>query len=300
MTMHASRPSLKARLASGPIVVAPGAYDALSAKLIVEAGFEAVYATGAGASYSLLGKPDLGLLSFTEMREQVRRIADVAPLPLIADGDTGHGGVFNVARTVREFESAGASAVHIEDQSFPKRCGHLSGKQLIPVQEMVGKVRAATEARASEDFLIIARTDAIAVEGLEAALSRAGAYADAGADAIMVEAPTDFDMMRRICREIAVPQMVGQVEGGKTPPCSASELEAIGYRLVIFPNSATRTVAFALRELFGSLRKLGTTEPLRSRMLSFTQINELLGLANYQELDRRYAAVNPGKESRQP
>lgn len=278
--------------------MAPGAYDALSARLVEAAGFPAVYATGAGASYSLLGSPDIGLLSFAEMRDQVRRIASAVGIPVIADGDTGHGNALNVQRTVREFESAGATAIQLEDQTFPKRCGHLSDKTLIPREEMVGKVRAAVDARRSEETLIIARTDALAVEGLDPALGRLKAYSAAGADVLFLEAPPDAETMRRACRSVDRPMMANMVEGGRSPLLSASDLEAIGYRLVIFPNAGARVATFALRELYATLAREGTTAPLLDRMLLFDELNRVVGLPEVRERGRKYDTGTPSTEGR--
>ncbi|MGI0071296.1 MAG: isocitrate lyase/PEP mutase family protein [Thermoplasmata archaeon] len=283
-------PTLRARLESGGILVAPGAYDALSARLVEAAGFPAVYASGAGASYSLLGAPDIGLLSFAEMRDQVARIAAVVGIPVIADGDTGHGNALNVRRTVREFEAVGAGAIQLEDQTFPKRCGHLSEKSVVPVEEMVGKLGAAIDARRSPETLLIARTDALAVEGIQPALERLRAYERAGADVLFLEAPPDVETMRLACSTLERPMMANMVEGGKTPLLSAKELERIGYRLVIFPGAGARVAAFALRELYSTLAKEGTTTSLLGRMLLFDDLNRVVGLPEMRERGRKYEA----------
>ncbi len=290
--------TLSSRLRAGPIVVAPGAYDALSARLVEAAGFPAVYATGAGASYSLLGSPDIGLLSFAEMRDQVARMAAAVSVPVIADGDTGHGNALNVQRTVREFERAGAAAIQLEDQTFPKRCGHLSEKTVVPADEMVGKVRAAVDARHSRETLIIARTDALAVEGLEPALERLRAYGEAGADVLFLEAPPDAAAMQRACAALRWPMMVNMVEGGRTPLLSARELEGIGYRMVIFPNAGARVATFALRELYATLAREGTTAPLLDRMLLFDELNRVVGLPETRERGRKYAGATARTEDR--
>ncbi len=280
--------SLRARLSQGPILVAPGAYDALSARLIEEAGFPAVYASGAGASYSLLGAPDLGLLSFGEMLDQVRRIAQAVSLPVIADGDTGYGNALNVQRTVREFESAGADAIQLEDQGFPKRCGHLLEKTLIPPEEMVAKIQAAREARRSSDFLLIARTDALLSEGLDAALDRLDRYAKAGADVLFLEAPPDRETFRRARAHLTGPLMANMVEGGRTPLLSASELKELGFQLVIFPGAAARTAAFAVREMLSTLRQDGSTRAAMDRMLLFDALNAVVGLPQALSAGRRF------------
>jgi carboxyvinyl-carboxyphosphonate phosphorylmutase len=283
-----NRSSLRRRLAKGPIVVVPGAYDALSARLVELAGFPAVYASGAGASYSLLGAPDIGLLSFAEMRDQVRRIAAAVSIPVIADGDTGYGNSLNVQRTVREFESAGASAIQLEDQTFPKRCGHLDQKRVVPSSEMADKVRAAIDARSTREFLIIARTDALAVEGMDAALERLKLYSKAGADVLFLEAPPDVRAMRRLCRSVPPPRMANMVEGGKTPLLSASKLEEIGFQLAIFPGAGARVAAYALRELYTTLARKGTARPLLDRMLLFPELNEVVGLPEAIRVGRKF------------
>ncbi len=280
--------SLHARLSKGPILVAPGAYDALSARLIEQAGFPAVYASGAGASYSLLGAPDLGLLSFAEMLDQVRRIAQAVSIPVIADGDTGYGNALNVQRTVREFESAGADAVQLEDQGFPKRCGHLSEKTLIPLPEMVGKLRAAREARSSPDFLLIARTDALLLEGLDSALERLARYAEAGADILFLEAPPDTETFRKARARLPGTLMANMVEGGRTPLLSARELAELGFQLVIFPGAAARTAAFAVGQMLSTLREAGTTREALGRMLMFDGLNAVVGLPQALATGRRF------------
>ena len=290
--------TLSSRLGAGPIVVAPGAYDALSARLVEAAGFPAVYATGAGASYSLLGSPDIGLLSFAEMRDQVARIAAAVSIPVIADGDTGHGNALNVQRTVREFERVGAAAIQLEDQTSPKRCGHLSDKTVVPVDEMVGKVRAAVDARHSAETLIIARTDALAVEGLESALDRLRAYGEGGADVLFLEAPPDVDTMRRACAALPRPMMANMVEGGRTPLLAARELEKIGYRMVIFPGAGARVASFALRELYSTIAREGTTASLVDRMLLFDELNRVVGLPESRERGRKYAGATARTEGR--
>jgi carboxyvinyl-carboxyphosphonate phosphorylmutase len=280
-------------LRKGPLIVAPGAYDALSARLIERAGFPAVYVSGAGASYSLLGAPDLGLLSFEELVGQVRRIAQAVRIPLVADADTGFGNALNVLRTVREYESAGADAIQLEDQSFPKRCGHLQEKRLIPAEEMAGKIRAACDARSSPDFLIIARTDAVGPEGLERALHRLELYEEAGADLLFLEAPPDAEAYRKARERLKAPLMANMVEGGRTPLLSRKELETLGVRLVIFPGAAARAAAFAVQEMLRTLRQEGTTQSHLGRMLLFDQLNEVVGLPEALEQGRKYSPDGP-------
>lgn len=271
--------SLRQRLAGDAILVAPGVYDALSAALASDAGFQAVYLSGASVAYTRLGGPDLGLVSVTEMADTIARIRERVATPLIADADTGFGNALNVGRTVRLFERAGASCIQLEDQSFPKRCGHLKGKTLVPAGEMVGKVRAALDARASADTLIMARTDAIAVEGFKAALDRAERYVEAGADVLFVEAPESEEQMRDLNARFAgrVPLLANMVEGGRTPFLAADALEALGYSVVIFPGGLARALTKAAQDYFATLKAHGTTTPFADRMLDFDGLNALLG-----------------------
>ena len=271
--------SLRQRLAEDAILVAPGVYDALSAALASDAGFQAVYLSGASVAYTRLGGPDLGLVSVTEVADTIARIRERVATPLIADADTGFGNALNVGRTVRLFERAGASCIQLEDQSFPKRCGHLKGKTLVPATEMVGKVRAALDARASADTLIMARTDAIAVEGFKAALDRAERYVEAGADVLFVEAPESEEQMRDLNARFAgrVPLLANMVEGGRTPFLAADALEALGYSVVIFPGGLVRALTKAAQDYFATLQAHGTTTPFADRMLDFDGLNALLG-----------------------
>ncbi len=284
--MSAAR-TLRQRLAHGPIVVAPGAPDALTARIVERAGFEAVYFTGAGVAYTHLGTPDLGLVSLTEMTMRLAAVVEATRLPVIADADTGYGGALNVRRTVREFERAGAAAIQLEDQVFPKRCGHLDGKRVVPVDEMVGKIRAALDARRDPDTLVVARTDARAPLGLEAALERAHRYRDAGADVLFVEAPASRDELARIASSLPPPVVANMVEGGRTPLCAAHELEAMGYRLVIFPGAAVRAAAAAVVKVMDALKRHGTTAGALDAMLSFDELNALLGLPAWRDLEAR-------------
>jgi len=271
--------SLKARLSQTEAVLAPGAYDALSALLIAQAGFEAAYLSGASIAYTQLGRPDIGLLDLSQVTDVTARVRDRVSLALLVDADTGFGNALNVQHTVRTLERAGAAAIQLEDQTAPKRCGHLAGKALISASEMAGKVKAAVDARKSEDTLIIARTDAIAVEGFERALERAAVYHDAGADILFVEAPQDLGQMQRLGS--AFPEAVmlaNMVEGGKTPLLTKDQLQALGFRIVISPGSLARAYAFMAQEFLLQLRRTGSTAAARDRMLDFTQINALLGL----------------------
>jgi 2,3-dimethylmalate lyase len=277
----ASAPArLRATLAEPGLVVAPGVYDAVTARLVQRAGFSCAYLTGAGLSMAGFGLPDLGLASFGEIAERVSVVADSSDVPLIVDGDTGYGGVLNVARTVREFERRGAAGVQLEDQVFPKRCGHEAKRQCIPTQDMVHKLNAALDARHDDDFVVIARTDARAPEGIESAIERATAYAEAGADLVFVESPESEDEMRQICTSAPGPKMVNMVEGGRTPLLSGPQLEAIGYKLAIFPNSILRLVC---RQVERFLTEFASTRATSSALDDMYSHAELFGLLEYPE-----------------
>lgn len=282
--------ALRARLHRKPILLAPGVYDALTAALAEQAGAEALYLSGAGMAYTRLGRPDIGLMSMHEIAETIALVRDRVAAPLIVDADNGHGNALNMQRTMRLYERAGADALQIEDQSFPKRCGHLSEKRLIPTAEMVGKLRAAADARASADTLIIARTDAVAVEGLEAAIDRAHAYAEAGADALFVEAPPSRDALAAIAQALreTAPLMANMVEGGRTPVLSAAELDELGFSLVIFPGGVARAVAHAARDFYATLIAAGTSAPMRDRMFDFDQLNAVIGTPDLLAAGKRY------------
>jgi 2-methylisocitrate lyase-like PEP mutase family enzyme len=267
--------ALRARLAEPRLLVAPGAADALTARVIADAGFDAVYMTGAGLANAAFGLPDLGLTTMTEVVQQVQRIADAVSVPIIADADTGYGGALNVVRTVREMERAGVAAIQVEDQVSPKRCGHFEGKEVVPTGEMLQRIAAAIYARRDPDLVIVARTDARAVEGLDATIERARAYAAAGADVIFVEAPL----------------LVNMVEGGKTPLLDAAELEAMGYRIAIFPNTAMRVAVKAVQQAMAVLRQEGTTSSLLDRMLTWDERQRLVDLPGYEALDMQLAAA---------
>lgn len=272
--------SLKTLLESEDGVHAPGAYDAFSALLVERAGFDAVYISGASISYSLLGRPDIGLVSMAEVRDVIARIRDRVDIPMIVDGDTGFGNSLNVQRTVRGFERAGANAIQLEDQVFPKRCGHLDNKALVSTSEMLGKIKAALDARAHSDTLLVARTDAIAVEGFEAAMHRAQLYLEAGADVLFVEAPESVDQMTAICNAFSsrVPLLANMVEGGKSPVMARSALIQMGYRLVISPGALMRAQTVVMESLLAHLRAEGSTIAWREKMLDFMGLNERLGL----------------------
>lgn len=282
--------SLRERFATGPVVVAPGVYDALTAAVATEAGAEALYLSGAAIAYTRLGGPDIGLVSMSEVAEVVALVRGRVATPLIVDADTGYGNALNVERTVRTLERAGANAIQLEDQSFPKRCGHLAEKRLVSASEMAGKVRAAVAARASAETLIIARTDAIAVEGFDAATARARLYAEAGADMLFVEAPASGDELARVPKALGgvLPLMANMVEGGKTPVKCASELAAMGFRLVIFPGAVVRMIVPAMQDLYRAVVGEGTSDPVRARMLDFEGLNGFLGTADYLKRGKGY------------
>jgi len=288
---------LRSRLMRKPIVVAPGVYDAFTALVAEQSGFSTLYVSGAAISYTRLGRPDIGLVSMSEMVEIVGVMRDRVDADLIVDADTGYGNALNVGRTMRLLERAGASAIQLEDQDFPKRCGHLDGKALIPAAEMAGKIKAALDARRSRETLVIARTDAIAVEGFERAIERAALYRDAGADVLFVEAPKTRVELERIPPALGdVPLMANMVEGGKTPALSAAELESMGFALVIFPGGIVRALGHMASEYYASLAARGTSKPFRSRMLDFTSINELIGTPEMLALGKRYES--PARPSR--
>ncbi|MBN3760708.1 isocitrate lyase/phosphoenolpyruvate mutase family protein [Burkholderia sp. Ac-20365] len=260
-------------------VLAPGVFDALTALIAAQAGFKALYLSGASIAYTRLGRSDVGLTTSTEVEDTLARITERVDVPLIVDADTGFGNALNVKRTVRGFERAGAAMIQLEDQTFPKRCGHLDGKSLIPAAEMCGKLRAAVDARSNRDTMILARTDAVAVEGLDAALDRAEHYLEAGADALFIEALRSVEQMKAACDRFAgrVPLLANMVEGGKTPVQSAQALTQLGFRIVIFPGGTARALAHTLQGYYASLREHGTTFPWKDRMLDFDGINEVIG-----------------------
>ena len=271
--------NLRQRLVEPRLLLAPGVYDALSALIAEQSSFEAVYLSGASIAYTRLGRSDIGLTTFTEVCDTLTMIRERVALPIIVDADTGFGNALNAQRTVRGFERAGASMIQIEDQTFPKRCGHLAGKAVVPVAEMSGKLKAALDARTSGDTLILARTDAVAVEGFEAALDRAERYLEAGADALFIEAVKSEDQMRLVNARFAgrAPLLANMVEGGQTPVKSAADLEALGYRIAIFPGGTVRAVAHNLCAYYASLRQHGTTAPFAAQMLDFDGLNQLIG-----------------------
>ncbi len=267
----------------------PGAHDALTAKIIEKAGFKVLTMGGYSASASLMGMPDLSLLTLSEMTECYRRVVNAVNIPVFVDGDTGHGGVFNVTRTVREIEKTGAAGMFIEDQVYPKRCGHMKGKQVIPTQEMVAKLKAALEARSDPDFVLMARTDALAVNGLDDAIERMTLYREVGADLLFIEAPESEAQMRRICSELDGPCLANMIEGGVSPNLSNKELEDIGYAVVTHPVAMTYAVAHAASELMKTFFNEGSTKGSGDRMVSFHQFNELVGLNDFRAWEQNLA-----------
>lgn len=269
------------------ILVAPGAFDGLSARLIERAGFPLIYVTGGGVARSM-GYPDMGLITMSEVITRAKNIVDVTKISVLADADTGYGNALNVMRTVREFEITGVAGIHIEDQITPKKCGHYEGKSLVSEEEMIKKIEAAIEARTDPDFVIIARTDARAVEGLENAIRRGRRYAEAGADVIFVEAPQSVEEIQAIAKSISVPLLINMFKGGKTPLVPMNELEAMGYRVAIVPSPLQLAAIHAMEGLLQILKKEGTIEPFSERMVSFKERDEIVDLPKYQELEKKF------------
>ncbi|MEO6626231.1 MAG: oxaloacetate decarboxylase [Burkholderiaceae bacterium] len=287
-----SATTLRQRLAEPRALLSPGIYDAFTALLAEQAGFEALYLSGASIAYTRLGRSDVGLTTYTEVQDTLARITERVQTPVIVDADTGFGNAINLQRTVRGLERAGAAMIQLEDQAFPKRCGHLEGKSVIPTTEMCGKLCAALDARHSADTLILARTDALAVEDLDAALDRAEAYLACGVDALFIEALRTPAQMDIACQRFAqrVPLLANMVEGGKTPVQSAAELGERGFRIVIFPGGTARAVAHLLQRYYASLKQHQTTAPMRGEMLDFDQLNALIGTPELLALGQKYEA----------
>ncbi len=281
--MHATT-QLRNSLERDGTVLAPGVFDGLSAKLVERAGFAACYASG-GAIARSAGFPDLGLLSFTEVCDRLARIVDAVELPVVADADTGFGNALNVYRTVRSFESLGVAALHIEDQSFPKRCGHLDDKSLVSTREMVRKIKVARDSLRDADFVLIARTDAIAVEGFDAALARAHAYAEAGADMLFVEAPESVEQIEAIARSLPQPKLINMFHGGKTPPVPLPRLAQLGYRLVIVPSDLQRAAIRAMQETLAAIARDGDSHAVSGRLATFAEREGIIETARFLRLD---------------
>lgn len=282
--------SLRTRLNDPKILIAPGIYDALTALIAEQSGAEAAYLSGASIAYTRFGRPDIGLVTMSEVADVIAAIRDRVALPIIVDADTGYGNALNAQRTIRQFERFGASAIQLEDQQLPKRCGHLAGKTLVPMDEMVGKIRAALDARHSEETLIVARTDAIAVEGIEAALDRADAYREAGADVLFIEAPQDDLQFEAILARFRgrVPLLANMVEGGKTPLKPAAELQEMGYSIVIFPGGAVRALANTAQRYYANLLGSGSNASMANQMFDFDGLNEVIGTTEMLQLGKGY------------
>lgn len=282
--------SLKQRLGQADILLAPGVYDALTGLIAEQSGAEAVYLSGASIAYTRFGRPDIGLVSMSEVADTVAALRDRIALPIVVDADNGFGNALNVQRTVRVFERMGANALQLEDQTMPKRCGHLDGKSLISKSEMAGKIRAACDARHSEQTLIIGRTDAIAVEGFDAAIDRAEAYVEAGADMLFIEAPQSMEEIHQIVKRFGgrVPLMANMVEGGKTPIINAAGLQELGFSFVIFPGGIVRAIAATARDYYANLLASGSNEAFRNRMFDFAGLNGLIGTDDLLASGKRY------------
>ncbi|MDD0809019.1 isocitrate lyase/PEP mutase family protein [Curvibacter sp. RS43] len=287
--MSTTSPKLRQRLQQPGLVIAPGVHDMVSLRLADTFGFDALYMTGFGSVASLTGLPDAGLATYSDMLGRVTAMAGMARTPLIADGDTGYGGLLNVRHTVRGYEAAGAAAIQLEDQEFPKKCGHTPGRRVIPTADMVRKIQVAAESRRSEDFLIIARTDARSALGLDEALRRAEAYAKAGADILFVESPESVDEMRQIGRSFDQPLLANMVEGGRTPVLSQAELEAIGYKLAIFPVTSLLAATAAMKSVYQALRDQGSSTQVPTPLLAFSELTQLMGFQEVWDFDKRYA-----------
>ncbi|MBM4440729.1 MAG: isocitrate lyase/PEP mutase family protein [Candidatus Rokubacteria bacterium] len=286
------RPTTRLRkmLEEPGIIVAPGAYDGFSARLIEAAGFKAVYMTGAGTAASHLGQPDLGLATLTEMASHAGHLASCISLPLIADADTGYGNALNVVRTVREYEKAGVAGLHIEDQVAPKKCGHIAGKQVVEAKEFADKIRAAVEYKTDPDFVVIARTDARAVTGLDDAIARANLYREAGADLIFFEAPQTVEEIQRVAREVKAPLLANMVQGGKTPGLTVKELEDLGFKMVIFPGVCMRAAVPAIEEALGKLKQTGTDWPKDGPVMGPMDIFKKVGFDWWKSIEDKFAA----------
>ncbi|HVQ02930.1 MAG TPA: isocitrate lyase/PEP mutase family protein [Burkholderiaceae bacterium] len=283
------RPTLRQRLQRPGLMVAPGVHDMVSLRMADTFGFDALYMTGFGTVASHLGLPDAGLATYTDMVGRVRQMATMARTPLIADGDTGYGGLLNVAHTVQGYEAAGAAAIQLEDQEVPKKCGHTPGRRVVPTADMVRKIEVAVASRATSDFLIIARTDARSSLGLDEALRRAEAYARAGADILFVESPESEDEMRRIGASVDVPLLANMVDGGRTPVLSRDALEQLGYKLAIFPVTALLAATQAMQAVYGALAQQGSSAALQQPLMPFTELTTLMGFPDVHAFERRWA-----------
>ena len=291
-----SRRKLKRLLARRQLLIAPGVFDGLSARLVEEAGFEAIYLSG-GAVARSMGVPDIGLVTMSEVIERAVQVVTAVKIPVIADADTGYGNALNLVRAVREFERAGVAAIHIEDQVTPKRCGHLEGKEVISLAEMEKKLAAALASRSDPDFMIIGRTDSRAIHGLDDAIQRGKSFAKLGVDAVFVEAPQSEKELETIARSITeVPLMVNMFKGGKTPLLPASRLEEMGFRIAIFPSESQRAAIYAMREALAMLKRDGSTEAMDDRLTTFKERDRIVGLEEWEKLERQYLKSVAEKE----
>ena len=295
--MNTSTTTLKSRLKKGRLIAAPGIYDMVSLRIADRMGFEALYMTGYGTVASHLGLPDAGLASYTDMLDRVQAFCGMAGTPVICDGDTGYGGLLNVAHTVRGYERAGASAIQLEDQEFPKKCGHTPGRRVIPVEDMVAKIKVAVEARSSSDFLIIARTDARTVHGLDEALRRAEAFAKAGADVLFVESPETEEEMARIGRSFELPLLINVVESGRTPVLPAKVLEEMGFSIAIYPAIGFLAAGQALQGVYDHLHRTGSSIASPVPLHDFMDFSKLMGFEAVWEFDRRHADLAPPRSA---
>lgn len=286
--MEKSTTKLRKLLSESRLIMAPGVADAMNARIVAKEGFEAIYMTGSGTASTRLGLPDIGLLTMTEMVDNAERIADAAEIPLIADADTGYGNPINVMRTVRAYERAGVAAIHIEDQQWPKRCGHFSGKTLVPAEEMVSKVKAAVDSKRDGDFMIIARTDAYSVEGYNAAMDRAAMYVEAGADIIFVEELRTVEQLAEVPRRFKVPALYNMGGSGKTPFLTAKEIEELGFGVVIYPNFIMRAAIHAAQSVLRELKSTGSLEGIFKRLSGWEERHELLRMSEIQALEKKY------------
>ena len=280
---------LRRMLAEPGLIVAPGAYDGFSARLIEAAGFKAVYMTGAGTAASHLGQPDLGLATLTEMATHASHLASCVSIPLVADADTGYGNALNVVRTVREYEKARVAGLHLEDQVAPKKCGHIAGKQIVEAKEFADKIRAAVEYKTDPDLVIIARTDARAVSGLDDAIARANLYREAGADVIFFEAPQTREEIERVAREVKAPLLANMVQGGRTPAMTVTELEQLGFKIVIFPGVCMRAAVPAIEHALDQLKQTGTDWPKDGAVMGPMDIFRKVGFDWWHDVEERFA-----------
>ena len=282
--------SLRERIANdSDIIILPGVYDALSAKIAEDVGFQAAFQTGYGTSASLLGMPDFGFLNAGETLENARRIINCVNIPILVDIDTGYGNPLNVWKIVKDLERIGAKGIFLEDQVWPKRCGHMTGKTVIPKEEYILKLQAAIDAREDNDFIIVARTDSLAQFGIEEALERGKEYRKIGADVIFIEAPKTIDQIELIAKEIKAPLLANMIEEGVTPNLTANQLKKMGYKMVVFPLSALYSSTFAIKQTLQTLKKTGTTKELKNKMITFQEFNDLVNLSNYNKLEKKYS-----------